>query len=127
MKTTEDKNQEVSAEVTFLSATGLDPMNETITSKNIKELLPDHTSVTLVKNFFEKEGISFQYYQGISATITAKKELFESFFDIKLIYHKRYLKVEGQNNGYDIPLKNLPVEIEEQLSNISLSGQMESF
>ncbi len=127
MKSTEEKNQEVTAEVTFLSATGQDPLNQQITSSNVLEFLPDDASVSLVRDYFEKQGIAFRYDQGISATITAEQALFEKLFGVALQRDKNHYRVKGQDNGLDIPLKNLPDTVKKQVSNISLPDRMELF
>ncbi|WP_373518510.1 hypothetical protein [Pricia sp.] len=127
MKSTEEKNQEVTAEVTFLSATGQDPLNKQITSSNVMEFLPDDASVAAVRDYFEKQGIAFRYDQGISATITAERALFEKLFGVGLQRDKNHYMVKGQDNGLDIPLTNLPEAVKERLSNISLPDRMELF
>ena len=127
MKSTEEKSQEVSAEVTFLSATGQNPLNKIITSKNIMEFLPDDASVAAVKTYFEKQGIAFRYDQGISATITSERGLFEKLFGIGLKLDENHFTVKDQKNDLKVPLDNLPEEIKKRLSNISLPGKVELF
>ena len=127
MKSTEEKQAEVTAEVTFLSATGLNPLNKVITSENVKEYLPDGPSVDVVGSFFKERDFSFRYYRGISATIAAKPETFEKLFEVELQFQDGSFKVRGNDKGLRLPLKTLPDEIKERLSNISLPERMELF
>lgn len=127
MKQTKEKGQDVMAEVTFLSATGQDPINKVITSDNVLELLPDESSVKLVQNYFEDKQIAFEYYQGISATISADMTMFEELFGILLSAKDNRFEIKNQKNSLNIPLDNLPEEIKKQLSNITLPEKMEPF
>ena len=127
MKGTKEKNQDVTAEVTFLSARGQDPLNKVITSENILEFLPDELSVQHVGSYFEKKRITFRYYQGISATITADRALFEKLFGVLLSTQDGHFVIKNQEDSLKIPLDNLPKDIKKQLSNITLPEKMEPF
>ncbi|MDT7828138.1 hypothetical protein RQM65_05595 [Pricia sp. S334] len=127
MKSTEEKKPDVTAEVTFLSATGRDPLNKLITSENVKVYLPDERSVDQVGSFFKARDFSFRYDRGISATISGERETFQKLFGVELEFNKGSYKVKGQDNGLNLPLEKLPDEIKERLSNISLPERMELF
>ena len=117
------KNQskkDIVAEVMFISTSGKDPKTILITRENISSFLLDSVSIKIVKEYFQRKNVQFQYYQGISATILANRKIIENVFGIKLGTKNGHFYVRNSDNELNLPLNNLPMEIANKISFITL-------
>jgi hypothetical protein len=124
-KTTPGKQSSASAQVVLRPASGQTIRGDVpITSQNLKDYLPSQENAARVKQFFAGAGFEVGLLVGISFSITAAVELFESTFQTRLRLEERGgVTALGPNRtaSYELPLQALPHEIANNIEAVTFT------
>lgn len=117
-----DNNTILFAEVVLLAPSGKSILDKPATTKNLKALQPNKDALSIVRAYFTKEGFNVNG-EGVSLTISGKKELFEKVFKFSIALKE----VNKVNYASAISSPIIPVGIKPIVKTIVFGEPMEFF